>query len=73
MDRKEYQDAFDQLSFSADFQQRTADLLRQRARGLEKEHNTMKFKLIRKPAVIAAAAALLAVSVSAAALWLTPA
>ena len=73
MDRKEYQEAFDSLSFSADFQQRTADLLRQRARELEKEQTIMKCSFIRKPAVIAAAAALLAVSVSAAALWLTPA
>lgn len=73
MDRNEYRNAFDKLSFSADFQERTADLLCRRARELEKEHTTMKFKLIRKPAAIAAAAALLVVSVSAAALWLTPA
>lgn len=73
MDRKEYQKAFDSLSFSADFQQRTADLLRQRAREQEKEPKTMKFHMIRKSTVMAAAAALLVVSVSAAALWLSPA
>ena len=32
MDRDDYRKAFDTLSFSADFQERTADLLRNRAR-----------------------------------------
>lgn len=73
MDRNQYRETFDKLSFSADFQERTADLLRQRARELEKEHTTMRCKLMRKPIAIAAAAAVLVVSVSAAALWLTPA
>lgn len=41
---------------------------------LEKEHTNMKLKLIRKPAVLIAAAALLIVSASAAAiLWRSPA
>ena len=71
MDRNDYRRAFDRLSFSADFQQRTADLLRQRARAQEKERNSMKFNL-RKPLIMAAAAALAVASVSAAALWLTP-
>ena len=71
MDRNDYRRAFDRLSFSADFQQRTADLLRQRAREQEKERSKMKFNW-KKPLVMAAAAALAVVSVSAAALWLTP-
>ena len=70
----DYRKAFDELSFSADFQERTADLLRQRARELEKERSNMTIGKIRKIAVLAAACiALLAVSVSAAMLWLTPA
>ena len=74
MNREDYRKAFDELSFSADFQERTADLLRTRARELEKERTDMTFNKTRKIAVLAAAcAALLAVSVSAAMLWLTPA
>jgi len=69
MDRSEYRKAFDQLSFSADFEERTQDLLRRSARAQEKE---TKMKFFRRPAVFAAAAALLAVSVSAAALMLRP-
>ena len=74
MNREDYRKAFDELSFSADFQKRTADLLRTRARELEKEHSNMTFSKPKKMAVlIAACIALLAVSVSAAMLWLTPA
>lgn len=74
MNRDDYRKAFDELSFSADFQTRTADLLQQRARELEKERNNMTFNKTKKMAVlIAACAALLAVSVSAAVMWLTPA
>lgn len=74
MNREEYRKAVDQLSFSADFQPRTEALLRQRARELEKEKPNMHFKKTRKLAVlIAAAVALLAVSVSAAVLFLQPA
>lgn len=73
MNREDYRKAFDELSFSADFQERTEALLRQRARELEKEKPNMKFKQIRKLAVLAAAVAVLAVSVSAAVLWLSPA
>lgn len=74
MNRDDYRKAFDELSFSADFQERTADLLRARARELEKENKTMTFGKTKKLAVlIAASIALLAVSVSAAVAWLTPA
>lgn len=73
MNREEYRRAFDEIPFSADFQERTANLLRQRARELEKENKTMNFSKTKKMAVmLAAAVALLAVSVSAAMLWLTP-
>lgn len=74
MNRDDYRKAFDELSFSADFQARTADLLQQRARELEKEYSNMTFNKSKKMAVlIAACVALLAVSVSAAVMWLTPA
>ena len=36
MKREEYRKAFDQIPFSAGFQERTANLLRQRARELER-------------------------------------
>ena len=74
MNREDYRKAFDELSFSADFQERTADLLQQRARELEKERTEMTFNKTKRIAVlIAACIALLAVSVSAAYMWLTPA
>ena len=74
MNRDDYRKAFDELSFSADFQERTADLLQQRARELEKECSNMTIRKTKKMAVLAAACiALLAVSVSAAYAWLTPA
>lgn len=73
MDRKTYREAFAQIPFSADFQERTATLLRQRARELEKEKRNVKFSKTKKLAVsLAAAVALLVVSVSAALVWLTP-
>lgn len=74
MNREDYRNAFDELSFSADFEARTADLLRNRARELEKERTNMTIRKTKKIAVlIAACIALLAVSVSAAMLWLSPA
>lgn len=74
MKREEYRKAFDQIPFSAGFQERTANLLRQRARELEKENRSMNFSKTKKLAVsLAAAVALLVVSVSAAMVWLTPA
>lgn len=76
MNREQYRSAFDQIPFSEDFQERTVSLLRSRAletQNLKKEQTTMKLNWIRKPAVIAAAAALLVLSVSAASIWLSPA
>lgn len=74
MDRKTYREAFDQIPFSADFQERTANLLHQCARELEKENKIVNFSKTKKLAVTAAAAvALLIVSVSATLVWLTPA
>lgn len=74
MDREDYRKAFDDIPFSADFQARTEALLQARARELEKEKPTMHFQKTRKLAALTAAAvALLAVSVSAAVLWLSPA
>ena len=76
MNREDYRKAFDELSFSADFQERTADLLHQRARELEleKECSNMTISKPKKIAMlVAACVALLAVSVSAAYMWLTPA
>ncbi len=73
MNREEYKAAFDQISFSPDFQVRTEALLRDRLRETEKETSKMNFSKSKKLAVlVAAAVALLAVSVSAA-LFLTPA
>lgn len=73
MDRKTYCKAFDQIPFSADFQERTAKLLRQCARESEKENKTVNFGKTKKLAVtVAAAVALLIMSVSAALVWLTP-
>lgn len=74
MNREDYRKAFDELSFSADFQERTAALLQTHARELEKEKPMMQFKRTKKMAALAAASvAVLAVSVSAAVLWLSPA
>ena len=73
LNRKTYRKAIDQLSFSADFEERTMQLLRQRARESEKETVTMKFHSLRKFAVTAAVVAVLALSVSAALYFLSPA
>ena len=73
MDREPYRKALDDLSFSDDFQARTEALLRDRARDMEKERNMTKFGATKKTVLLAAAmAALPAVSVSAAVLWLSP-
>lgn len=74
-EKQRYQKAFDRLQFSADFEQRTRDLLRQHACQTEKEPNTMKLnhKISRKAVALAAVAAALVGAVSAAALWLSPA
>lgn len=73
MDRETYRKAFEDLAFSDDFQARTEALLRDRARDMEKERNMTRFGATKKTVVLAAAVALLlAVSVSAAVLWLSP-
>ena len=72
MNREDYRKTFDEIPFSADFQERTVRLLR--TRNAEKENRIMTFGKTKKMAVlVAAVVALLAVSVSAAVLWLTPA
>lgn len=72
MNREEYREAFDRISFSPDFCPRTTALLRERLR--EQEEQKMSFGKTKKLAVLAAAAiCLLAVSVSAVVLWLSPA
>lgn len=73
LNHKTYREAIDRLSFSADFEERTMQLLRQRARESEKETVTMKFHSLRKFAVTAAVVAVLALSVSAALYFLSPA
>lgn len=72
MDKKQYREAFDHLPFSPDFNERTEALLLGMARQQEQEELTMKQKLFRRPAVLAAVIALLVVSVSAAAVLLSP-
>ena len=71
--REEYRRAFDGIPFSDDFQARTAVLLHQRLRHMEEEESKMTFQKSRKWIVtIAAAVAVLMLSVSAAVLWLSP-
>ena len=55
MDRETYRKAFDDLSFSDDFQARTEALLRDRARDMEKERNMTKFGATKKTVLLAAA------------------
>ena len=69
MDRETYKKAVDALSFSPDFQERTEAMLRRHSEKSEKE--TLKMKLLKRPAAIAAVAALLVVSASAVALRLS--
>ena len=72
--REEYRRAVDAVSFSEDFQARTAALLLRRLRNTEEEESQMTVRKSWKwIAAVAAAAALLALSVSAAVLWLSPA
>ena len=73
MNRNDYRQAFDSLSFSANFQERTADLLQKRARELEKECEIMTIGRTKKLAILSAACMALVVSVSAAVLLLSPA
>ena len=71
MDRETYKKAVDALSFSPDFQERTEAMLCRRSQESEKE--TLKMKLLKRPAAIVAVAALLMVSASAVALRLSAA
>ena len=71
--REEYRRAFDEIPFSDDFQEQTRALLQERLRNMEKEEPNMKVrKSYRWIVAIAAVAALLMISVSAAVLWLSP-
>lgn len=66
MNREKYREAMDSLSFSADFSARTAALLQTRVRQQEKEEVKMLKKSKKITVLLAAAVALLAMSVSAA-------
>lgn len=72
MNRKDYISAFDSVAFDPEFEQKTAKLLHQAAhQAKEKEQITMK-KPMKKTLLVAAILAVLAVSVTAAALLLQP-
>ena len=74
MNRQDYRDAFDAVGFSADFEEQTLQKLEAARQRIEKEQNKMSMIRMKKAALLTAAAvALLAISVSAAMLWLTPA
>lgn len=74
MNRRDYRAAFDAVDFSADFEERTLQKLAAVRQASEKEQIIMPMNRMKKTALlIAAAVALLAVSVSAAVVWLTPA
>lgn len=74
MNRPDYRAAFDAVDFSADFEERTLQKLAALRQASEKEQIIMPMNRVKKTALlIAAAVALLAVSVSAAVVWLTPA
>ena len=74
MNRQDYRAAFDAVDFSADFEERTLQKLAAARQTSEKEQIIMPMNRVKKTALlIAAAVALLAVSVSAAVVWLTPA
>ena len=74
MNRQNYRAAFDAVDFSPDFEERTLQKLAAMRHASEKEQNKMSMNRTKKSTLLAAAAvALLAVTVSAAVLWLTPA
>lgn len=74
MNRQDYRAAFDAVDFSADFEERTLQKLAALRQASEKEQIIMPMNRVKKTALlVAAAVALLAVSVSAAVVWLTPA
>ena len=73
MNRRDYRAAFDAVDFSADFEERTLQKLAAVRQASEKEQIIMPMNRVKKTALlIAAAVALLAVSVSAAVVWLSP-
>ena len=72
MNRQNYRAAFDAVDFSPDFEERTLQKLAAMRHASEKEQNKMSMNRTKKITLLAAAAvALLAVTVSAAVLWLT--
>ena len=74
MNRQDYRAAFDAVDFSPDFEERTLQKLAAMRQASEKEQNIMPMNRVKKTSLlVAAAVALLAVTVSAAVLWLTPA
>ena len=74
MNRQDYRAAFDAVDFSADFEERTLQKLAAVRQASEKEQIIMPMNRVKKTSLlVAAAVALLAVTVSAAVLWLTPA
>ena len=74
MNRQDYRAAFDAVDFSADFEERILQKLAAPRQTSEKEQNKMSMNRMKKTILLAAAAvALLAVTVSAAVVWLTPA
>ena len=74
MNRQNYRAAFDAVDFSPDFEERTLQKLAAMRHASEKEQNKMSMNRTKKITLLAAAAVvLLAVTVSAAVLWLTPA
>ena len=74
MNRQDYRAAFDAVDFSADFEERILQKLAAPRQTSEKEQNKMSMNRMKKTILLAAAAvALLAVTVSAAVLWLSPA
>lgn len=75
MNWNDYRRAVDAIPFSADFQERTEELVRQTAQiaEIEKECIAMKKKGLIKVATVAAAVALFTVSAYAASRWLSPA
>ena len=74
MNRQDYRAAFDAVDFSPDFEEQTLQRLAAARQTSEKEQNKMSMNRMKKTVLLTAAAvALLAVTVSAAVLWLSPA
>ena len=73
MTHREYREAFDRISFSPDFPERTEALLRRQADSAAAERKYPMNRAKKITLLIAAAVALLTLSVSAALVWLTPA